>query len=97
MPWVTLFLHDTENVFVLAFQHDEWLEVCRRRSALEFLVDISEGTSFEVYAKTLDTLKLDALIADVGEREGYLAANLIPTGIPPEHWWWWYPNSPPEE
>jgi hypothetical protein len=91
------YIRRTESIFAIGFQADEWVQVSMHRSAVEFLTEFSQGTGFEIGANTLDTLTLDNLIMEVGEREGYLSEEKIPAGIPPSHWWWWYPNSPPDE
>lgn len=81
--------------FTPAFQLDEWLLLCRRRSAFAFLQELSESTEFEVASSTIDLGALDQLIGNVGVDEGGLGPDEVPTAMPAEHWWWWYPESPP--
>lgn len=90
------FIHRTEVILNYAFQGDEWLRVCHRRSAIEFFKDFYQGTSLENRVKALEISALDEKIRRVGEVEGYLENEEIPAAMPPEHWWWWYPALPPE-
>ena len=92
------YVQRTDSIFAVAFQHDEWIAVCKRRSAIEFLREFSEGTSFELSSLSLvDTGDLDDNIMAVGENEGHLDPSKIPPGIPGSHWWWWYPDTSPAE
>jgi len=90
------FLQRTGTVSA-AFQGSEWIHLLERRSAIQFLIDFSQGTSFEPWAASLNTPALDDALMEIGDREGYLSADKIPDGTPASHWWWWYPNSPPDE
>jgi hypothetical protein len=91
------YVRRTERQARPAFQANEWEQICRRRSAIEFLRELSRGTDYELRTLTLDTRALDDLLLDVGQREGYLDPDRIPAGVPPDHWWWWYPNDPPDD
>ena len=90
------YIRRTTAIMDIGFQADEWIDVSKRRSAIEFLTELSKGTPFEFGASSLDTLELDSRMMEVGDHEGYLSADRIPAGTPPSHWWWWYPNPPPE-
>jgi hypothetical protein len=94
---VEMYVNRTVRKFLPAFEANEWRDLCRRRSALAFLQELSEGTSYGLRALTIDLGELDELILDVGEREGYLDPDKVPEGVPGDHWWWWYPNSPPDD
>jgi hypothetical protein len=89
---VSRYVVQTTYILASSWEAEEWVKVCRRRSAIEFfrqLFAISETNEY------LDTEEVDELTRTRGQDEGYLKESSIPEGIPPSHWWWWYPNSPP--
>ena len=89
--WLDLFILKTKNIFAVGFQHDEWIDACKSRSAIAFLCDMSIGTSLEPFVCSLNVDELEDRMMKVGEREGFLDPERIPKGIPESHWWWWYP------
>ncbi len=89
---VNLFVVQTTNILTSSWESEEWIEVCKRRSAIEFLRQLFSISETEEF---LDTEEVDELLRTRGRDEGYLKESLIPEGIPPSHWWWWYPRSPP--
>jgi hypothetical protein len=88
------FIQDTEFILTYAFQGNEWLQVCRNRSAIEFLKTFYQTTIKTKVAKAWHACVLDKKIRRVGEIEGLISEE-IPVGIPSSHWWWWYPALPP--
>jgi len=93
--WVSGFIHRTEVILNYAFQENEWVRVCHRRSTIEFLKELYQGTSLENRVKVLEVSVLDEKIRRVGEIEGYLEDQEIPAAMPLSHWWWWYPPALP--
>ncbi len=91
---ITHFISKTEKILEDTFYADEWITVCRNRSAIEALKELYQDTNFGEHFDSLDTEDLDDQIQNVGSREGYLSENKIPAGIPHSHWWWWYPETP---
>lgn len=90
--WLELFITKTQNIFLVGFQNNEWFDACKRRSAIAFLCDMSNGTPLEPIVCSLNVIELENRMMEVGEREGFLDPERIPKGMPKSHWWWWYPN-----
>jgi len=94
---VETYVNRTVRKFRPAFEGDEWQQLCRRRSSVAFLQELSAGTPYALRASSIDLSELDDLIIAVGEREGYLDPDKVPDGVPGEHWWWWYPGPVPDD
>jgi hypothetical protein len=76
------------------WEDDEWVQLCRRRSALQFFLDLYGGS--EAWS-VMDAIReasvaLDAYIRERGMLEGCLSDEEIDPAIPRTHWWWWLPN-----
>jgi hypothetical protein len=82
-----------ENRFYGSWEWD-WTEACRRRSALEFLLALYQGTPLEESFAELDPVDVDEQLRHWAPLEGYLAPERVPEGIPASHWWWWAPDAP---
>ena len=91
------FINDCERILLRDWYDDEWIQVCERRSRIEFLRTLYQGAmpagEFEYW---LDTENLDDLIQQAGRSEGGLEPGEIPEGTPSSHWWWWHPARPSE-
>jgi len=90
-----LYVVRTENLFYGTWEYDEWKQVCRRRSTLEFLWELYRETEFSEWFEQIELEDLDNLLEERGKREGYLPVEDIPEGVPRAHWWWWHPEEPP--
>lgn len=71
-----------------------WLDLCERRTEIQFLMDDYAGTPIPGLIDRNDLAELDETMPDAGDRWGPLEAHEIPRGIPASHWWWWYPDAP---
>jgi hypothetical protein len=82
---------------VLEFQHtweyDEWEKLCRRRSALQFFLELYADTALAPFVQEIETDYLDEELRDWGSSEGFLPPSEIDPRIPRSHWWWWAPNT----
>ena len=89
VPWIDL-AHGgrIETCLISRWESEEWLVVCRLRSAREafnelfvpFFSDPEEG--FE------EDEELDALLRSRGESEGFQDPARTPSHFPARHWWW---------
>jgi hypothetical protein len=83
---------------LLEFQHtwesDEWEQLCRRRSGLQFFLDLYRDTALGPFVEEIETDDLDDEMREWGKREGFLSPAEIDPRIPRSHWWWWAPGSP---
>jgi hypothetical protein len=91
---IEAYVGDTERKFSSAWELDEWIWVCNRRSATEFLFELYRDTPFAEHLSRVDASRIDELLRERGHDEGWLPPEKIPEGIPPSHWWWWYPADP---
>jgi hypothetical protein len=66
------------------WEADEWVRVCRERSAIAALNEIFGSPD----SPLIDTAELDESIRAKGDDEGFLDPSRIPPGMPAEHWWW---------
>jgi hypothetical protein len=87
-----LYMGATEDRLIGAWEGGEWELVCRRRSSLEFLVELYRNTDYEEYLHRFGCADLDERLRQRGLEEGYLDPSRIPEGIPRSHWWYWYPE-----
>jgi hypothetical protein len=73
----------------------EWEQLCRLRSAIQFLVDLTRGTPITDVPSRIhvEIEDVDDHLRRWGEREGGLHADAADPGIPASHWWWRYPES----
>jgi hypothetical protein len=83
---VQVFIDRTRRKFGFTLDYNDYIIICRRRSAIAFLEEFAKNTPFEVAASLLDTLELDEVITETGS--GYIEAKDIPPEIPASHWWW---------
>jgi hypothetical protein len=74
----------------------QFVDLCKRRSALAFLAEIYADTSL---ASELDRIGQDWLDGIMRDRasHGYLDPDDIPAHMPTRHWWWWLPDDPPAD
>ena len=83
-----------EDMFMLSWDAgDSWEDVARKRSALEFLLELFPGEADWV-RRQVEPDRYDDLIRRRSHDFGYLRPDEIPAGLPPSHWWWWAPNEP---
>jgi hypothetical protein len=87
------YVRDIASLLRWPWHDDEWSEVCRSRSAIEFLRGFLSVPPDEEF---LDTEIVDDLIRERGQTEGPVPAGGVAPGIPASHWWWWRPDRPPE-
>jgi hypothetical protein len=80
--------------FQRTWEQDEWEQLCRRRSALQFFLDLFEDTMLAPFIHEIEIDHLDEEIRDWGNREGFLSPSEIDPRIPHSHWWWWAPAMP---
>ena len=85
-----------EDRFMLSFEPGDWEDLCRLRSALEFLLQLFPEDAGSVRADVRPGA-YDDLIRRRSHDFGYLRPSEIPPGIPTSHWWWWAPLDPGEE
>ncbi|HMG71994.1 MAG TPA: hypothetical protein VK582_00720 [Pyrinomonadaceae bacterium] len=90
------FASRTEDQLYGSWDYDEWLEVCKRRSSLAFLMEFCGDINWPSFCGEY-CASLDEQIRAKGKEEGYLKAEQIAEGIPSTHWWWWYPLPPGAE
>jgi hypothetical protein len=71
---------------------DEWIDISRRRSALEFLGELYAGTEVASLRERWSPELLVELLRERCKIDGFIASKDIPQGVPRSHWWWWCPN-----
>lgn len=71
---------------------DDWLIVCRRRSALAFVGELYGGTDLDEWRSDIEPPDLDETLRYRCKTDGYVAPGDVPEGIPRSHWWWRCPN-----
>jgi hypothetical protein len=79
------------------WEANEWREVCRLRSGVQFFIDLYRDTGFAPFLEGIDTTFFDDWVREWGGRQGYALDDERPRGTPSSHWWWWYPRAPPRE
>ena len=85
-----VYISSIESIVTSIMEEGEWYKVCWRRSALESLKEMYQNTVFEQYFYEINTEDdLDDILERKAKKEGGLAEEEIPTGIPSSHWWWW--------
>lgn len=72
---------------------DEWVQLCKVRSGLQYLIELYRDTQLIDFLRSLEVDYVDDFIRSQGH-EGYLDDDKIPRSIPRSHWWWWYPDPP---
>jgi hypothetical protein len=80
--------------FQYTWELDEWQQLCRRRSGLQFFLDLYRDTSIAPLISNIEaeTADLDQQMHEWGPHEGFLTAAQIDPRIPRSHWWWWEPR-----
>jgi hypothetical protein len=71
-----------------------WEELCRRRSAVEFLCELYRETALAELLPEIDNAWLDEIMRETGVARGHFSREDVPAGMPPTHWWWWLPAAP---
>jgi hypothetical protein len=69
-----------------SWEDREWIEVCSRRSAIEFFRKLLAVAASE---ESLNTTGIDEQIRERGKTEAYVPDSERIPGIPRSHWWWW--------
>ena len=68
-------------------------ELCRRRSAIEFLLTEYAGTPATALIDRDEVARFDEEIRRIGATQGPVPPDAVPQGLPASHWWWHYPAS----
>jgi hypothetical protein len=71
-----------------------WKDMCNRRSALAFFVELYASTALAPSLGAFQQDYLDTLLR-AHANNGYLTGGDIPAHMPARHWWWWLPHAPP--
>ncbi len=70
---------------------DDWFDACLRRTALEIVrTDLEPVAGRIVDGHDLD--EVDAEVRSMADQVAPLPDDLIPTGLPDDHWWWRIPS-----
>lgn len=89
---VGLYVFETAHILSSSWADEEWFDVCRRRSSIEFLRTLLAVPQED---ESLDTEDIDRQIRRRGDSESLPPPSGVDPGIPPSHWWWWFPDPPP--
>jgi hypothetical protein len=73
----------------------QWEDLCTRRSAVAFFVELYAGTALAPSLSCLDEGGLDRLMRDLASCHTVYDPSAIPPHMPSRHWWWWLPGRPP--
>jgi hypothetical protein len=71
-----------------------WEDLCTRRSAVAFFVEIYQDSSLAPRLPFIDQARLDLLMRD-RSCHAFLEPGDVPAHMPTRHWWWWLPDDPP--
>lgn len=82
--WIEFYIKNIDRIMNHAFQADEWKEICRKRSAVQFVTDFYHDLRLD--QNLISTL--DDRIVAIGVKEGGLPTEDIPKHIPDAHYWW---------
>lgn len=85
---------DSRSSFGWSEDPTMWEDLCTRRSAVAFFVELYQGTLLEPRLAFIDQAHLDEVMRDHAHH-GYLRPDEIPAHMPTRHWWWWLPDDPP--
>ena len=89
-PALAAFL-GTVDVAVWRRNRTGWYEACMGRSALQVLVEDLHAGLERPLAPPHHLEELDQELREIGPGIGALPAEVIPEGLPAEHWWWSLP------
>jgi hypothetical protein len=90
-----LFARRIPERFSYGWQPEEWEDVCRARSALEFLLELyGPGETADWLRSQIEPDADDDLLRTRCPEEGLVPPAEVPPGIPRSHWWWWCPALP---
>jgi hypothetical protein len=94
MVFLESYPQDVIAKYQTTWEGGEWEQLCRLRSAIQFLVDLTHGTPIadEISAIHVEIEDLDDHLRRWGDKEGGLNADAVDPGIPASHWWWRYPE-----
>jgi hypothetical protein len=72
----------------------QWRDLCTRRSALAFFLELYKDSSMAETLETFDEAEFDQLMRDRA-CHAFLEEGDRPAHMPTRHWWWWLPDDPP--